>query len=303
MTLSLGIPANFDARGVGVDTHYRGEVKTASGIIVPPPSPIPDPPGAWDLVNNKPATDKEFFVGDTNGEGVLVNQGGTRFYFFSSTTDQITAYTIDTLDDISDSTLISSKSIASELLGVVGGHISFDETKIYLVGFTAQAVFQYSLTPGDFTNTFSYTGKFFDLSPYTSGSGPTGIYITPDESMMFIARYSGGNTITRFTLVTPGDVDTAILDVGKEAIIAEGLPRGIFFKPDGTQLYKCSDNGDRIRQYNLSTAWEPSTHSLDVSAFIDVPSIVHNTQWKSNGSKIYYIGNNPSRVTQRDVSL
>ncbi len=41
MAISRAIPANFDARGVGVDTHYKGEVKTANGIIVPPTTSNP----------------------------------------------------------------------------------------------------------------------------------------------------------------------------------------------------------------------------------------------------------------------
>ena len=78
---------------------------------------------------------------------------------------------------------------------------------------------------------------------------------------------------------------------------------GIFFKPDGTKYYIADDQGNRIEEYSLSTAWDISTasftDSLGTSGQDTAPK---NIFIKPDGSKLYVIGSLSDRVYEYDLS-
>jgi len=80
-------------------------------------------------------------------------------------------------------------------------------------------------------------------------------------------------------------------------------PRGLAFKPDGSQLYVVGGSTNTVYQYSLSTAFDVPTASF-VRSF-DV-SLQDNSQqglaFKPDGSQLYVVGNNNDNVYQYGLS-
>jgi DNA-binding beta-propeller fold protein YncE len=79
---------------------------------------------------------------------------------------------------------------------------------------------------------------------------------------------------------------------------------GIFFKPDGTKVYTL-DADDTIRETNLSTAWDISTHGSTVSSFTTNQSTniaPRNLFFKTDGTEMYVGDGLSDRVVQYSLS-
>lgn len=121
---------------------------------------------------------------------------------------------------------------------------------------------------------------------YTSITNPTyGIRFKPDGTKLFF-QDSIDDAIKEYTLSTAWDLSTAslthTLDVSSLAVGETGLE----MKPDGTKMYVTDVTNDEIRQYALSTAWDLSTATseLTVSSPHNNP---YNIQFKPDGTKVY----------------
>lgn len=81
-----------------------------------------------------------------------------------------------------------------------------------------------------------------------------GLFMRATEDKFFIVR-SLDNLVRVYTC-TAGDISTPVA-VSAENFNAGSASFGIFFKPDGTEMYLCRN--DEIDQFTLATPWNPST--------------------------------------------
>jgi len=74
----------------------------------------------------------------------------------------------------------------------------------------------------------------------------------------------------------------------------ETTPNSLFFKPDGTKLYIAGTTQDRVFQYSLSTAWDISTASYDVTSlgFTSQEGNVYDIFFKPDGTRLFVLGLN-----------
>lgn len=83
----------------------------------------------------------------------------------------------------------------------------------------------------------------------------------------------------------------------------ETSPQGIFFKPDGINLYVVGSSGDDVNQYTLSTAWDVSTatflQNYSVSAQDTNPREVF---FKPDGTKMFVVGGADDDINEYDLS-
>lgn len=121
----------------------------------------------------------------------------------------------------------------------------------------------------------------------TGETAARGLWVSPDLSMLFIARGSQ-NDIRAFTMSTPGDITT--LSAGPTLAVGQDTS-GLYMKSDGTELYFTSETGQDVRRYTLSTPWDLNTASFtslfDVSSQEPTPRGVHLS---SAGDKMYIVG-------------
>jgi len=103
---------------------------------------------------------------------------------------------------------------------------------------------------------------------------------------------------------TDPDLANASYDSVSFSVAGEdGTPVDFFFKDDGTKLYVCGANNDRVFQYTLSSAWDMSTASYDSVSF-DFSSQSINPrglQFKSDGEKMY-VSDTSDNVYQYSLS-
>ncbi|MBT6757570.1 MAG: hypothetical protein HOA84_04495 [Candidatus Jacksonbacteria bacterium] len=179
---------------------------------------------------------------------------------------------------------------------------SLDGSKLYVLGQNSDTVYQYTVsTPWD-ASTASYASKSF--LPTTQETTPEGLFFSLDGTKMYIAGTSS-DAVYQYALSSAWDVSTASyasksLDVSGQG----GSPSALFFKPDGTKMYRLDNGSLRIKQYSLSTAWDISTGSYDSKDFAasSQEGLPRDFEFKQDGTKLYIVGSNEDTVYQYTLS-
>ena len=79
--------------------------------------------------------------------------------------------------------------------------------------------------------------------------------------------------------------------------------RGINFNPDGTKMYVTDSQGtETVLQYSLSSAYDVSTASLVSTTPITDVDLPHAIEFKSDGTMMYVIDNDGTRVEQFNLT-
>lgn len=153
-----------------------------------------------------------------------------------------------------------SFSVGSQEANPFGLFFKPDGTKFYVVGPTADRVFQYSMSVAWDLSTASYDSVNYN---FTTNGATSSLAIKPDGTTFFLLDY-GIDRVIQHSMSTPWDMSTAsydskFLNVGSQ----ENIPLGFFVKPDGTKMYILGNQNDTLFQYTLSTEWDVSTGSYD----------------------------------------
>ena len=125
----------------------------------------------------------------------------------------------------------------------------------------------------------------------------------PDGTRMYVMKSTNfSERVIQFDLSTAWDLSTASY-AGDTRIdqVPAYLTHGIHFKPDGTRFYAVSyaSNNINLYYYNLSTAWDISSHSLsggnsNGSTSFSGLSNARDLYIKPDGTKAYIVGNTSS---------
>lgn len=212
----------------------------------------------------------------TNGAWVDYSGGIDKFIVGASdnislNSDSDADYTI--LKNDGEGYSITSLSLTDSLGLLSVGDIYFRPNGSTSYVLADEIVIQYSLSTSWDLNTLSPTGSFSVESEIDDSAG---ISFKNDGTKMYIlgSITNVASRVFQYTLSTPWDVSTASYD-SVEFIAANGTgPGGMFFKPDGLNLFVVShsDTANRkVVDYSLSTPWDISTasfnNSLSVSSY------------------------------------
>jgi DNA-binding beta-propeller fold protein YncE len=144
--------------------------------------------------------------------------------------------------------------------------------------------------------TFSTSGQ--DGQSYT-------VAAKPDGTKIYVASYNSDN-VYQYDLSTAFDLSTASYNNINFSFNSQmSNPRGIHFKPDGTEMYLMNQADDTIYQYTMSTAWDLSSASYSGYSF--ATSVTNNTYglyFKSDGTKLYISdgGSSDQLIYEHDLS-
>ena len=118
-----------------------------------------------------------------------------------------------------------------------------------------------------------------------------------------IARNNSGTWQYNSAFVpTSYDLENASYDSKSLSVAGRvGQGTGVFFKPDGTKLYICSNNLDAVYQYTLSTAWDVSTGSYEsrINLASGYPAAI---TFSADGTKMYVLDSSADKVFQYTLS-
>ena len=154
------------------------------------------------FVDSFSVTDKEKLP-----TSVTFNTDGTKMFILGFTTaDKVFEYTLSTGFDVSTASYDSAFSVASQDLQPQEIAFNADGTKMFVVGRTADAVFEYTLSTGFDVSTASYVDSF---SIADDEDQATGIAFNSAGTKMFIVG-AAGDEVNVYKLSTGFDVSTAV---------------------------------------------------------------------------------------------
>jgi sugar lactone lactonase YvrE len=265
--------------------------------------------GAWDLdnaaYNGSPWN--WFYLGDQNGgtdfDSVVFKPDGTKMYALGSQTRVVYEYDLNTAWVVTTASYVQSFSVGTQETNPQAMYFKPDGTKMYVVGTTADAVFQYDLSTAWDLSTASYVQSFSVSSQETN---PTSLSFKTDGTRMYVAGLTN-NRLYMYNLSTAWDISTASYSGSNASMSTTGTPSNIYFKDDGTKLYKLTITGSRLYTYTLSTAWTVSSMSYDGSTYsFPMPNGTEKrpqgVYFKSDGTAFYIVGDDTACVWKVDVS-
>jgi len=174
-----------------------------------------------------------------------------------------------------------------------------DGSEFYIVGDANDSVFQYSLSTAFDISTASFS-QSFSVSPQEIS--PNALTLKPDGSQLYVVGNDSVSVI-QYNLSTAFDISTASFSQSFDVSPQDGVPTGLVFKPDGSQLYVVGNANDSVFQYSLSTAFDVSTasfsQSFDVSPQDQRPAGLF---FKPDGSQFYIVGRLSNNVFRYGLS-
>jgi len=183
--------------------------------------------------------------------GLAFNNDGTKFYICDSG-NIVYQYSMSTAFDITTASYSNlSKSVSSAGATPRDIHFKPDGTKLYVLGNTSRAIYQYSLSTAYDISTASYDNVSFSVSGQTSNV--SGLTFSPDGSTVLISD-AGTAKIYKYTLSTPWLISSAS-SVSNFSVVSQNTsPSGLLFNSLGTKMYVLkNDTAVNIFQYTTGT--------------------------------------------------
>ena len=231
-------------------------------------------------------------------QDLFFSPDGLKMYVLGSTGDDVNEYNLSTAWVVSSAVYSTVFSVSSQETGPAGLFFRADGTKMYIVGQTSDAVFQYTLSTPWSVATASYDSISFSVAAEAT---PSGLWFKPNGLSMYMVG-STGDLVYQYTLSTAWNVSTATFLQSFSVSSQETTPNAVTFTNDGSRMFVMGQTGDDVNVYNLTTPWDIST-----SAFVNVFSVSgqdtspQGIYIKPDGTKMYIVGGTNDTVYQYTV--
>ena len=190
-----------------------------------------------------------------------------------------------------------------------GYKMSSDGSKFYVNEYGAGTsgnsnIYQYNLSTNHDLSTATYSQSY---NYGTQTSHGAGIYISPDGDYWYVVGISPQCTVYQYSMSTAFDITTSSYQNNINLDSTMGSLRNVTFKPDGTKMYATnasSSTNAKIRQYSLSTAWNPSTATYDNYELITQNQSIYpySLQFNDDGTELYVATQAADTVFRYDLS-
>ena len=184
---------------------------------------------------------------DLAPQDLFFREDGLKMYIVGSTNDNVYEYNLSTAWNVSTASYLQAFSVVAQDTGPTGVFFKPGGLKMYVVGQTNDAVYEYNLSAAWDISTASYLQTFSVAGQDTS---PQGVFFKPDGLKMYIIG-STGDSVYEYNLSTAWNVSTASYLQEFSVLIQESAPTGIFFKSNGTKMYIIGTAEDFVYQYSL----------------------------------------------------
>ena len=238
---------------------------------------------AWDIST---ATYSQIFsVGsqDSQPTGIFFKTDGTKMYLVGETNDSAYEYDLSTAWDISTATINNTLSVSAQSAAPSAIHFKPDGLKMYIAGFSNQdEVNEYNLsTAWDIS-----TATFSQVFSFASQDNTTYSFFFKSDGTKMYALGAQFDKVYEYDLSTAWDISTATFSQDFYIGGQEVVPRGLFFKTDGTKLYIVGSDSDAVHEYNsagytTSETWVNATTNDEFAAVAQAMSIGPNQMDKA----------------------
>lgn len=145
------------------------------------------------------------------------------------------------------------------------------------------------------TDSWAFSSSF---STSAQDSEPRDLHFSTDGTKMYIIG-NAGNAIYQYTLSTPWSVATAVYLQQYVVTAEEAGPLGLYFSPNGLNMYICGGTVDALYRYTLTTAWDITTATYASTFSVTAQETDPNALWFStDGLNLYVIGTTGDDVNQ-----
>lgn len=134
---------------------------------------------------------------------------------------------------------------------------AYDDTKLYVLSDTGGGL----VNQINYTNDDIETGTFSGSASVAGDGNTTGMHIDESGNYLFTIDETTG-VVRKYNFGTAGDITTITEDTNAayDSVLTEDTaPRSIFLTIDGLAMIITGNQNKSVYQYNLSTAWDPST--------------------------------------------
>jgi len=215
--------------------------------------------------------------------GVAFNNDGTKMYLVGySSPSSVFQYSLSTAFDLStasyDSVSFNVSSQASTAFGLAFNNAG---TKMYIVSFGNDTIYQYSLSSAFNLSTASYDSV--SLSVNAQEAAPAGMTFNNDGTKMYIVG-ENGDEVNQYGLSTAFDLSTASYDnIAFSLSSQDSTPADIAFNNDGTKMYMVGYNTDAVYQYStgIAAGEYPTASPITVTGLTNGTSYTFNV-WAIN---------------------
>jgi sugar lactone lactonase YvrE len=189
--------------------------------------------------------------------------------------------------DITTAIYEQSFSVADQETTPMDVVFNNDGTKLFVVGYDENIVFEYSLSIA-----FDISTAFFVDSFSVSAQDifPTGLAFSTDGTKMFVVG-NENDKVYEYDLSTGFDVSSAVYSQDFSVSAQDTVPTGIAFNNDGSKMFIVGFTGDDVNEYDLSTGFDISSavysQNFSVAAQETAPS---GMAFNNNGTKMFITG-------------
>ena len=163
--------------------------------------------------------------------------------------DLVNEYTLTTGFDLSTASFTRSFDLSGQENAPYGLAFNNDGTKMFITGWTGDDVNEYTLSTGFNVSTASFVDSF---SVSAQETRPSAVQFDSDGTTMYVLGGHNIPTIWQYTLTTGFDVSTASYSGNSFSVLGEEpKARGFCFGDNGTKLFVCGWDGDKINQYSI----------------------------------------------------
>jgi DNA-binding beta-propeller fold protein YncE len=258
---------------------------------------------AWDITTASYLQNFSVSAQETSPSGIFFKPDGTKMYVIGNIGYDVNEYDLSTAWDVTSASYLQNFGVLAQATSPSGIFFKPDGTKMYVIGYSGDAVYSYTLSTAWDLSTASFD---FPTEGYFSVSAqelvPQDIFFKPDGLKMYVLG-SSGDDVNEYDLSTAWDVTSASYLQNFSVAAQETYPSGIFFKPDGTKMYILGNTGDAVNEYDLSTAWDITTASYLQNFSVSAQDIVpQDIFFKPDGTKMYILGTDGDDVNEYDLS-
>ena len=214
--------------------------------------------------------------------------------FLCAGTGIIYEYALSTAFDVSSASYSNtSGNISAQTPALTGISFSTSGAKMYALGTTNDTIYEFNLsTPWSVvSSSLSYSSNSFSIA--SKETGPTGVTLNPLGTKVYIIGY-GSDSVHEFALSTAFDISSASFTSSFSVASQETSPQALQFNSDGTLMFICGGNSDKVHAYDLSSAYDISS-SVYNSAFLSTASEMATPMgfaFNPLGTKLTVFGNN-----------
>ena len=263
---------------------------------------------AWDVttqgaIQNSPSiSTQEAYASD-----MFFEPGGNYVQYSGPGNDKIWRHYVSSAWNVS--TMSSSPSQSSVSLGIDIRSFTYANSgyKLYVVDNSPDTIKQYNCSTAYRPDTATLSTSVDLNSPVEYGTNAYinlfGISVMDNGTKLWVNDYAADN-ILGFKMTSAHNVSTIVPDKWHQnATSTNASVRGIEFKSDGTKMIV--NEGGFLRQYNLSTAWDVSSHTMGSATTSLNTGSGYGLAINSSGTKIAHTkgsANANTKITAQTLS-